>query len=78
VVGDIVGGGVIALPTAIVQAGIIPGLIFVIIMTAVCIYTSYLLGECWVILQKRWSEYKSHCRKPFPEIGRRALGSRIG
>uniref|UniRef100_A0A914C2Y1 Amino acid transporter transmembrane domain-containing protein n=1 Tax=Acrobeloides nanus TaxID=290746 RepID=A0A914C2Y1_9BILA len=50
-VGDIVGGGVIALPTAIVQAGIIPGLIFIIIMTAVCIYTSYLLGECWKLAE---------------------------
>ncbi|VDK58862.1 unnamed protein product [Anisakis simplex] len=43
-------------------------------MAAATTYTSYVLGECWVIMQRRWPEYRDYCRKPYPEIGQRAMG----
>jgi len=46
-------------------------------MLAITTYTAVILGRSWVMLQKRWPEYRETCRKPYPEIGRRALGQRV-
>uniref|UniRef100_A0A915DNA1 Amino acid transporter transmembrane domain-containing protein n=1 Tax=Ditylenchus dipsaci TaxID=166011 RepID=A0A915DNA1_9BILA len=58
VVGVQAGGGLVALPTAMVRVGF---------------WTGMLLSV------QRWpEEYTgSHCRKPYPEIGYRALGPRM-
>jgi solute carrier family 32 (vesicular inhibitory amino acid transporter) len=78
-VGDLAGGGIVALPTAVVQAGFVTGMILTVVMTLAVTYTSYVLGKCWVILQNLWPEYtSSHCRKPYPQMGYRALGPRWG
>ncbi|VDM37370.1 unnamed protein product [Toxocara canis] len=74
VLGDIAGGGIVALPGAMIQMDFYPGLVFAAIMTCVTMYTSVLLGEGWVILQRRWPQYREHCRKPYPEMGYRAMG----
>ncbi|CAJ0959221.1 unnamed protein product, partial [Mesorhabditis belari] len=74
VVGDLAGGGLVALPTAMIQSGFWGGLVISLVMTLVVTYTAYVLGLSWNILLDRWPEYHSHCRKPYPEIGYRALG----
>lgn len=74
VVGDLAGGGIVALPTAIIQAEFWTGLIVCIILIAVVTYTAYVLGLSWNILLSTWPEYRHHCRKPYPEIGGRAMG----
>jgi len=73
-VGDLAGGGLVALPTATIQLGIVPGIVIGIIMNIIFMITAYMLGVSWTILLKRWPEYRTHCRKPYPEIAYRALG----
>lgn len=83
----------VALPTAMIQTGtitkdlnnnflilgFIPGLILTFVITLTVTYTSHVLGKSWVLLRERWPEQytKMHCRKPYPEIGARALGPRV-
>ncbi|CAI5450174.1 unnamed protein product [Caenorhabditis angaria] len=78
VVGDLAGGGLVALPTAIIQSEFYPGLIMCSIMIIVVTYTAYVLGLSWNILLDTWPEYRHHCRKPYPEIGARAMGPFVG
>ncbi|KAH7704644.1 Protein Y32F6A.4 [Aphelenchoides avenae] len=74
IVGDLAGGGIVALPTATIQTGFWIGIVINILMVIIVCYTAYALGQCWVIMQRRWPEYRSHCRKPYAELGYRALG----
>ncbi|TMS34486.1 hypothetical protein L596_002068 [Steinernema carpocapsae] len=75
VIGDIAGGGLIVLPGALKYTGLLGGIILFFVMMCIASYTATLLGENWVILQKKWPEYRTHCRKPYPEMGYRGLGS---
>ncbi|KAK6753934.1 hypothetical protein RB195_013118 [Necator americanus] len=75
VVGDLAGGGLVALPTAMIQSEFYPGLAISVVMMSVVTYTAYVLGKSWNILLNTWPEYREHCRKPYPEIGYRAMGS---
>ncbi|EJW79646.1 hypothetical protein WUBG_09445, partial [Wuchereria bancrofti] len=77
VVGDLAGGGIVALPAAIVQTNFWPGLIMNTIMALAMTYTAHMLGLGWAILQRRWPEYREHCRKPYAEMGARAMGNTI-
>lgn len=78
VVGDLAGGGLVALPTSMIQSGFYSGIAMAVLMTLMFGYTAHVLGKCWVILERRWPEYRTnHCRKPYPEIGGRAFGSRM-
>lgn len=45
-------------------------------ITFILIITAYMLGQTWMILQRRWPECYAieHCRKPYPEIAYRAFG----
>ncbi|VDM57812.1 unnamed protein product [Angiostrongylus costaricensis] len=43
-------------------------------MMGVVTYTAYVLGLSWNILLNTWPKYREHCRKPYPEIGYRAMG----
>ncbi|KAI1724606.1 transmembrane amino acid transporter protein [Ditylenchus destructor] len=74
IVGETAGGGLIAMPTAMVSAGLIGGVFIIIVGAIVCAYTGDQLSENWTILQERWPEYRNHCRKPYPAMGLRALG----
>ena len=76
VVGDLAGGGLVALPTAMIQLGFGVGIVANILMNIVVMITAYMLGVSWNVLVRRWPEYRSHCRKPYPEIAYRALGHR--
>ncbi|KAI1697251.1 transmembrane amino acid transporter protein domain-containing protein [Ditylenchus destructor] len=79
IVGGLAGGGIVALPTAMVEFGFGVGMIFTVIMSLTVGYTAYALGQCWCILQRRWPQQytQEHVRKPYPEIGGRALGPRM-
>jgi vesicular inhibitory amino acid transporter len=57
-----------------IQLGIIFGITFSLIMNLITMLTSFMLGACWNILIRRWPEYRSHCRKPYPEMAYRAVG----
>ncbi|WKX89429.1 hypothetical protein Q1695_008803 [Nippostrongylus brasiliensis] len=74
IVGDMMGGGMIALPIALVQAGLIPGIVIIILGAIFTGYTGVQLGDNWTLMQKRWPEYKKHCRRPYPEMAYRAMG----
>ncbi|KAI6184738.1 Amino acid transporter, transmembrane family-containing protein [Aphelenchoides bicaudatus] len=63
IVGDMAGGSMIALPTAIQQSGSYLGFIL------------YFLGDSWRILLRHWPHYHHEfTRKPYAEIGEKALG----
>ncbi|KAE9412023.1 hypothetical protein Angca_001017, partial [Angiostrongylus cantonensis] len=53
------------------------GLLISVIMMGVVTYTAYVLGLSWNILLNTWPKYREHCRKPYPEIGYRAMGHLI-
>ena len=93
IVGETAGGGLIAMPTAMISAGmshycfvpfkainclgLIGGVAVILLGALMCAYTGNLLSENWTILQQRWPEYRTHCRKPYPAMGLRALGPRF-
>lgn len=74
IVGETAGGGLIALPPALVATGLGGGVLVILGGALACAYTGALLAENWTVLQRRWPEYRAHCRKPYPAMGLRALG----
>jgi amino acid permease len=74
-VGECAGGGLVAMPTAVANAGLLGALIVIVISGIAATYTAVQLGWNWTMLQERWPEYRSHCRKPYPAMGYRALGT---
>ncbi|KAI1721805.1 transmembrane amino acid transporter protein [Ditylenchus destructor] len=70
----IFGSGIVALPTAIVQCQLWLGLVLLFVMAVIAITSAVLLGKSWVIMLRRFPIYRTHCRRPYPEIGMRALG----
>lgn len=74
IVGETAGGGLIALPPSIISAGLLGGVIIILFGAIICTFTGEQLSENWTILQERWPEYRSHCRKPYPAMGLRAVG----
>ncbi|CAD5220296.1 unnamed protein product [Bursaphelenchus okinawaensis] len=69
-------GGLVTLPVATVHTNIYLSLALIIFMCMMTMYTAHVLGKCWNILLDRWPKYREHCRKPYPEIARRALGKK--
>lgn len=55
--------------------GGIGGTIIIVILCIAFCYTAHLLSENWMIMCEHWSDYKEHCRKPYPEMAYRAMGS---
>lgn len=74
--GAIAGGGIVALPTAVQQCGLVGGALVCFVVAAVAMTSAILLGRSWMILVELWPDYRSHCRNPYAEIGYRALGSK--
>ncbi|CAC5420820.1 SLC32A [Mytilus coruscus] len=75
IVGNIAGGGVLALPKAVEDTGWI-GFILIIVFGIFSTYTATLIGDSWVIIQERYPEYRSHVPDPYPVIGEKAYGRR--
>ncbi|KAI6170622.1 Amino acid transporter, transmembrane family-containing protein [Aphelenchoides bicaudatus] len=75
-VGDMAGGGIVALPTAVQQCGFYTGIIICVVMAIVATASAIFLGKGWEVLPRHWKEYRTHCRKPYAEMGYRALGTK--
>ncbi|KAI6228721.1 Transmembrane amino acid transporter protein [Aphelenchoides fujianensis] len=63
--------------TGLFVVGFYYGMVGILVMCFVAGYTSYALGLSWMILLRRWPEYRSHTRKPYPELAYRACGARV-
>ncbi|GMT01175.1 hypothetical protein PENTCL1PPCAC_23349, partial [Pristionchus entomophagus] len=74
IVGETAGAGLVALPDSMVDAGIWTGAVLTVVSAIASGYTAIQLGENWLMMQDRWSEYRHSCRKPYPEMAYRALG----
>uniref|UniRef100_A0A914ZAL7 Amino acid transporter transmembrane domain-containing protein n=1 Tax=Panagrolaimus superbus TaxID=310955 RepID=A0A914ZAL7_9BILA len=74
VVGNQAGGGIVALPSAVIESQFYFGIILVAVMGFGLGFTGYCIGQCWVLLQRMYPEYRKHCRRPYAEIGYRAMG----
>ncbi|EYC19081.1 hypothetical protein Y032_0025g1161 [Ancylostoma ceylanicum] len=77
IVGDMAGGGMIAMPNAVVNAGLIPGVIMISLCAACSGYTGLQLASNWTMMQRRWPKYRDNCRKPYGEMAYRANGPRM-
>ncbi|GMT29426.1 hypothetical protein PFISCL1PPCAC_20723 [Pristionchus fissidentatus] len=74
IIGDMAGGGLVALPSSFVNSGLWAGIAMTIVSAVLSGYTGVQLGDNWLMMQERWSEYRESCRKPYPEMGYRAVG----
>ena len=50
------------------------GLFLIVLFTVNACYSGTRLGECWVILEERFPEFKGIIRDPYPTIGEKAAG----
>lgn len=73
IVGAIAGIGVLSLPKAVEDTGWI-GLFFIFVFIMKSAYTATLIGKCWVMIEDRYPEYRSHVPDPYPIIGEKAFG----
>ncbi|PAV73887.1 hypothetical protein WR25_16071 [Diploscapter pachys] len=78
IIGDMMGGGMIALPIAMSNTGLVAGLIILLAASIFSAYTGIQLSENWCMMQRRWPEayQKEICRKPYPEMAYRAFGEK--
>ncbi|PAV77251.1 hypothetical protein WR25_17912 [Diploscapter pachys] len=72
------GGGMIALPIAMSNTGLVAGLIILLAASIFSAYTGIQLSENWCMMQRRWPEVyqKEICRRPYPEMAYRAFGEK--
>ncbi|KAF1771627.1 hypothetical protein GCK72_003454 [Caenorhabditis remanei] len=75
IVGDMMGAGMISLPLSLGRAGLIAGCVLILLASLFSGYTGCQLGENWEMMQNRWPKYRTHCRRPYPEMAYRALGN---
>jgi len=74
--GTMAGSGVLALPLAMVGTG--PAELGVLLFFALnAAFVGIKLGQCWVILEERYPEYREQVRDPYPTIAEKA-GGKIG
>ncbi|XP_074642009.1 uncharacterized protein LOC141899538 isoform X1 [Tubulanus polymorphus] len=73
VIGEMAGSGVIALPKAVVNLGVV-GFVLMVVCCFLAAYTGTILGKCWTIIQERHSSYRSRTRDPYPAIAFVAYG----
>lgn len=74
IVGDMMGAGMISLPLSLGRAGLIAGVVLILLASIFSGYTGVQLGQNWEMMQNRWPKYRTHCRRPYPEMAYRALG----
>jgi len=71
--GTMAGSGVLALPLAMVGAG--PAELAMLVFFALnAAFVGIKLGQCWVILEERFPEYRAQVRDPYPAIAEKAAG----
>ncbi|GFR73127.1 proton-coupled amino acid transporter 4 [Elysia marginata] len=74
IVGEVAGSGVLALPKALNDTGWI-GVVLMVLIAGVAVYTGTLLGCCWMIVLERHASGLDHkARQPYPSIGQAAFG----
>ncbi|CAJ0605895.1 unnamed protein product [Cylicocyclus nassatus] len=73
IVADMVGGGVVAMPVAFKQSGLVGGIIFMVVIATIFEYTGYQLGKVWCKMMERYP-HLGICRKPFPEMAKKTMG----
>ncbi|XP_041986567.1 amino acid transporter AVT1B-like [Aricia agestis] len=73
VVGEIAGGGVLALPRALVKTGWlgVPLLLLICLMAA---FSGKRLGDCWSLIEARDPQMRTRKRNPYAIIAEQALG----
>ncbi|CAD5221389.1 unnamed protein product [Bursaphelenchus okinawaensis] len=76
ILGDVAGGGLVTLPVATVRTSLWACFCFTFYIAVTMGMTGILLGKCWMMMLERWPEYRNHCRKPYAEIAKRALGQK--
>lgn len=78
IVADMAGGGVVAIPIALLNSGLFLGSLSMLLICLAFCYTAHILGRNWVTMCKRWPNVygRDHCRKPYPEMAYRAMGER--
>src|SRR4051812_13639523 len=60
IVGEMAGGGLIAMPASMTSAGLVGGVCIILFGAIICAYTGNQLSDCWTLLQERWPEYHTH------------------
>ncbi|KAG1657701.1 Amino acid transporter AVT1J [Nymphon striatum] len=73
IVAEMIGGGVLALPYAVVTAGHF-GLLFIVVIGPLSAYGGVKLGRCWQIIIERWPKYGKNIKDPYPTIGEICYG----
>ncbi|CAH1798297.1 unnamed protein product [Owenia fusiformis] len=74
IVGEMAGSGILALPDAVKNTGWI-GIVLILACGLGAGFTGVRLGQCWVIVQSRYTEYQGHVRYPYPAIGYKCFGN---
>ncbi|CAG2219089.1 SLC32A [Mytilus edulis] len=72
IIGAIAGIGVLSLPKAVEDTGWI-GLFFIFVFIVKSAYTATLIGKCWVMIEDRYPEYRSHVPDPIQLLERKRL-----
>lgn len=73
IIGEMAGSGVVALPSAMVNAGPM-GFVLLALGCLASGYCGVVLARSWTIVRARHPEYQQHVREPYPAIARKAIG----
>ncbi|CAD5122452.1 DgyrCDS10876 [Dimorphilus gyrociliatus] len=76
IIGDIAGSGMLALPKAFDNAGFI-GPVLLLLGALSSGYNGIRLGQCWMIIKRRYPNLGEHIRNPYATIGEKAFGSKM-
>ncbi|VDO28411.1 unnamed protein product [Brugia timori] len=74
-IADMAGAGIVAFPVAMTRSGTFGGIIILVLLAITFCYTACILSKNWIIMCERWTVYAKHCRKPYPEMAYRAMGT---
>ncbi|XP_045612816.1 uncharacterized protein [Procambarus clarkii] len=73
-IAQMAGAGFLALPKALSDVGWL-GIPMMLLFCGSVGFAGTRLGQCWIILEERWPEYKLPTRQPYMDIAERALGN---